>query len=260
MKNLRTYGDAPFKTAVVHGGPGAAGEMAPVARELSSDRGILEPLQTALTLEAQIRELRGVLSGNAALPVTLIGFSWGAWLSLLCAARHPALVGKLILVGCGGLEEKYAADLQETRLARLDEPTREEARSLMDALENSDPARQGPVLLRLGALFTLADAYDPVGGDAGEILGEIERFQDVWREGAQWRRSGRLLAMAKEIRCPVVAIHGDHDPHPAEGVQEPLSAILADFRFILLKHCGHKPWMERQARDEFFRILHEELA
>ncbi len=33
MKNLRTYGAAPFGIAVVHGGPGAPGQMAPVARE-----------------------------------------------------------------------------------------------------------------------------------------------------------------------------------------------------------------------------------
>jgi hypothetical protein len=28
MKNLRTYGKVPFNVAVIHGGPGAAGEMA----------------------------------------------------------------------------------------------------------------------------------------------------------------------------------------------------------------------------------------
>jgi len=50
MKNLRKYGEAPFKVAVIHGGPGAPGEMAPVARELSSVSGVLEPLQTATTI------------------------------------------------------------------------------------------------------------------------------------------------------------------------------------------------------------------
>ncbi|MHA2061833.1 MAG: alpha/beta fold hydrolase, partial [Candidatus Sifarchaeia archaeon] len=38
MKNLRIYGNKPFNIAVLHGGPGAPGEMAPVARELSSVR------------------------------------------------------------------------------------------------------------------------------------------------------------------------------------------------------------------------------
>ena len=45
---------------VVHGGPGACGEMAPVARRLASARGVLEPIQTALSLEGQVEELRTV--------------------------------------------------------------------------------------------------------------------------------------------------------------------------------------------------------
>jgi hypothetical protein len=35
MKTIRRYGNSPFSVAVVHGGPGALGEMAPVAMELS---------------------------------------------------------------------------------------------------------------------------------------------------------------------------------------------------------------------------------
>jgi hypothetical protein len=56
MKNLRKYGKAPYKIAVIHGGPGAGGEMAPIARELASDWGVLEPFQTATSLEGQIEE------------------------------------------------------------------------------------------------------------------------------------------------------------------------------------------------------------
>ena len=41
MENLRKYGKAPFSIVVVHGGPGAAGEMAPVAQELKASGGIL---------------------------------------------------------------------------------------------------------------------------------------------------------------------------------------------------------------------------
>ena len=38
MKNYRTWGNAPFTVAVIHGGPGVAGEMAPVADELPNRR------------------------------------------------------------------------------------------------------------------------------------------------------------------------------------------------------------------------------
>jgi len=67
-------------------------------------------------------------------------------------------------------------------------------------------------------------------------------------EASQLRSGGELLNLGKKIRCPVVAIHGDYDPHPAAGVQEPLSRVLQDFHFILLKNCGHHPWFERQQK------------
>ena len=57
----------------------------------------------------------------------------------------------------------------------------------------------------------------------------------------------------------MVAIHGDYDPHLAKGVEKPLAAVLKDFRFILLKKCGHLPWIERAARDRFYAVLREEL-
>ena len=263
MKNLRVYGVAPFNVAVIHGGPGAGGEMAPVARQLSSSRGVLEPTQTARSLEGQVEELREVLIRCGDLPVTLIGFSWGAWLSYLVAARYPALVKKLILVGSGPFEERYVAGLQETRLGRLSEAERAEFASILHDLEDPTTGGKDALLARLGALASKADAYDPVvdasgESDAGSVQADV--YQGVWPDAAALRRSGKLLALGESIQCPVVAIHGDYDPHPAAGVQEPLSATLACFRFVLLAHCGHRPWTERQAREAFYQTLEEELG
>ena len=261
MKNLRRYGNSPFDVAVIHGGPGAAGEMAPVALELASGRGVLEPLQTAASLKGQVDELRTVLEQNGDVPVTLIGFSWGAWLSFIVAARYPLLVKKLILVASGPYEEKYVARLQESRLSRLGEKERAEFESTIRLLGDSVQDQDG-LLARLGVLTARTDEYDPIadGLDRADLVsGQGNIFQNVWRDAADMRRSGRLVALAKQIKCPVVALHGDYDPHPAEGVQDPLSAALERFRFVLLNNCGHRPWMERQAGDEFYRVLREEL-
>ena len=262
MKTLRTYGNAPFDIAVIHGGPGAGGEMAPVARQLASGWSVLEPIQTATSLEGQVEELRAVLGNHGNLPVTLIGFSWGAWLSFIVAARYPAIIKKLILVGSGPYEEKYVARLQETRLNRLSEEGRTEFESIIRTL--GDPAIEDKdmLLARLGALASKTDEYDPIIDESDEsdsVGSQSDVFQSVWKDAAELRRSGKLVELGKHIKCPVVAIHGDYDPHPAEGVQEPLTAILERFRFILLKNCGHMPWIERQARDEFYRTLREEL-
>jgi pimeloyl-ACP methyl ester carboxylesterase len=260
MKNLRTYGKAPFNVAVIHGGPGAAGEMAPVARELASSCGVLEPLQTKSSLEGQIEELKTVLEKNGDLPVTLIGFSWGAWLSFIFSASYPTLVKKLILIGSGPFEEKYAEKIQKTRLNRLSEEERTEVKSLIEILDNPLTKDKSEAFARFGALFSKADAYDPIIDESGVIDFKVDIFQSVWKDGAELRRSGKLLQLGKHIKCPVVAIHGDYDPHPAEGVQKSLSAILKSFRFVLLKNCGHKPWIEREARDRFYGILKEELC
>jgi pimeloyl-ACP methyl ester carboxylesterase len=262
MDNVRAYGKAPFSVAVIHGGPGAGGEMAPVARELAPDRGVLEPIQTANSLDGQVEELREVLESRGDPPVALIGFSWGAWLSFIVAARYPRVVRKLILVGSGPFEERYVADLQQARLDRLGQAEKADFEATLSALQDPDTEDRDAVLARLGTLAAKTDAYDPIVGGAREsdLVGPRgEVFQSVWEDAAQLRRSGELLELGGLIRCPVVAIHGDYDPHPVEGVEGPLARVLGRFRFILLENCGHQPWMERQARDAFYRVLEEEL-
>jgi len=260
VKNLRKYGKPPFSIAVIHGGPGAAGEMAPVARELKSNWGVLEPFQTENSINGQVQELKTILEENGVFPVILIGFSWGAWLSFIFAANYPAFLRKLILVGSGPFEEKYAVGIQKTRLNRLSQKDRKEAESLIRVLNDPAAEDKGKVFSRLGELFLRTDAYDPVTQESEAIDFRVDIFQRVWKEAEKLRRSGKLLQLGESIKCPVVAIHGDYDPHPAEGVQKPLSSVLKDFRFILLKNCGHNPWIEQKAREEFFRILREELV
>lgn len=64
----------------------------------------------------------------------------------------------------------------------------------------------------------------------------------MWAEAAALRTSGELLQHAALVKCPVLAMHGDYDPSPADGVSEPLARVLtAPFEFIVLKDCGHTP-------------------
>ena len=237
--------------------------MAPVARRLASGWGVLEPIQTATSLKGQVEELRTALESYGDLPVTVIGFSWGAWLSFIVAAHYPTIIKKLILVGSGPYEENYVARLQETRLSRLSEEERTEFESTIRVLGDPATADKDTLLARLGALASKTDEYDPIIAEleeSGSTGSQGDIFQGVWKEAAELRRSWELLELGKQVKCPVIAIHGDYDPHPAEGIQKPLSATLKDFRVILLKNCGHTPWIERQAKGEFYEILKEELC
>lgn len=264
MNNIRHYGASPFRAAVIHGGPGAAGDVEPVARRLGRIAGVLEPLQSAMTLEGQVEELRGLLTQHGAWPMVLIGHSWGAWLSTIVAARHPALVRKLILVGSGPFASQYVAALTANRLRRLSPSERAEYIRLVDSLNEAGNAPDEEGLVRLGTLARRADTFDALDSPDEARVPEglpppAEIYRGVWPQADALRNSGAFLQLAAQLRCPVLAIHGDCDPSPADGIREPLAARLAEFRMIVLEKCGHVPWRERHAADRFYAILEKEL-
>ena len=263
MCHYRQYGAPPYPIAVIHGGPGAGGEMAPVARELHKTfPSILEPIQTATSLHGQIQELRDVLLAQGCLPITLIGYSWGAWLSIFLASQYPNLVKKLILVGCPPFEQTYVPQILTTRMEHLTPDEQAAYQSILEALSKNDSQNKDSMLSRLGQLAGIADSYDPIPNldhEKDSVGTHAAIFQNVFSEAAELRRNGELISITAKITCPVVAIHGDYDPHPPEGVEQPLKRILPDFRFILLKKCGHTPWLEKHGREPFYKALLEEL-
>jgi len=260
MKSLRKYGHAPYSVAVLHGGPGAAGEMVPVAQELSKHQGTLEPLQTKATIDGQIQELARILETHGDSPLTLIGHSWGAWLAIIYTARYPQSVKKLILVGSGPFEERYVPQITMTRFSRMSDKEQRTLEALVAVLNDPRGRRKDAVLARVGTMLLKTDSYKPLTDAETPVDTRYRIFEHVWKEADEMRHSGELLSLVRHLRCPVVAIHGQYDPHPFEGVQRPLSTTSTEFAFILLKKCGHYPWIERYAKQEFYGILERELA
>ena len=257
MKNVRLYGNKPYTVAVVHGGPGAPGEMAPVARELERDYGVMEPLQTKDSISGQVEELAGVLKEHGTLPVVLVGHSWGAVLSCLTAVHFPTLVKKLILIGMPSLEKPL--DLSPLWLSRLSEEERIEYLSLENLVWDGAVEDKSEPMGRLFRLIAKAESYDPLPVKDEVLQYQLDINIAVGLEMRKFLGGGGLLKASRQVTCPVVAIHGDYDPRIAEGVREPLVRVLKDFRFILLEKCGHEPWVEKFARDEFYDILKNEL-
>lgn len=258
MENLRKYGYPPYKVALIHGGPGAAGEMTSVAKEISSNFGVLEPLQTKKTIDLQLTELKEVLEKNIDSPIVLVGYSWGAWLAFIFTAKNPSFVKKLILVSSGPFEAKYAEKIMPTRLSRLSEKEKTELNSLMENLNTKKGKEKDDVFKKAGEIIGKADLYNPIS-DKEDMEVQSDIYESIWPAADKLRKTGELLSYAKDINIPVVAIHGDYDPHPSEGVEKPLSQTLENFKFILLPKCGHTPWQEKEARENFFKVLWEEI-
>ncbi len=261
--NYRIYGNSPLVVVVVHGGPGAPGEMKPVAKRLSESFGVIEPLQTKDYIGGQIEELKKVIEEKASIPAIIIGWSWGAWLSYLFVAKYPKLVKKLILVSSGPFEENYAQKIMPTRLSRLSKKEVIRVNEIISLLQGGQAGDE--IFKEFGELMDKADSFKKISHKNGDNLSTNKSFQSkiyekVWSEAEQLRKTGKLLELGKTITCPVVAIHGDYDSHPAEGVSKPLTLVLPDFKFILLKNCGHHPWFEQKAKDRFYEVLEKELS
>lgn len=259
MKNFRTWGKKPFKVAVVHGGPGDPGYMAPVARELAKKTGVLEPLQTKKTIDGQVEELADILKKHANIPVVLIGHSWGATLSYITTARHPNLIKRLILIGTVPLEGKDMPDYTPTWLSRLSEEERVEFLSLEKLVWDGGVEDKREPMGRLFRLITKAEAYEPVPQKDEVLEYQLDINMAIGLEVRKLLVGRELMELGSKIACPVVAIHGDFDVRPADAVKGSLSRVLEDFKFILLEKCGHLPWMERYARDKFFEVLKKEI-
>lgn len=260
-ETVRKYGEPPYKIAVLHGGPGAPGYMAAVARELSKNRGVLEPLQTRDSVAGQIDELIEQLTEHTGLPVTLIGSSWGAVLALLTAARKGVELEKLILIGSAVFDAESSARIEGIRLSRLSDEKRQRLEEIKSELNNPDNKEKARTAEEWGDIFFHTDVYDPVITDLEVIEVQYELNSKVWNEFKVLRdRPGYLESEFSKIDIPAVVIHGDYDPHPIEGIRPFLEKCIKDIKFYMLPKCGHYPWIERHARKRFFEILENELS
>ena len=258
-KNFRLYGNSPYHTILIHGGPGAAGSLAPLAKKIALNFGVIEALQTEDSLQGQIKELKNIIDTQATSPIILIGHSWGAMLGYLFCAYHPTYASKLIMISSGSFEAKYARNIESTILSRLTPEQKLDVNQLSLELKNNDRNNEN-AFQELGRIFEIADTFDPTHFDTLENFpGQYEIYQKVWPEVAKLRETSELLSLGKNITCPVTAIHGDYDSHPYQGVKEPLSPILQNLSFHLLEKCGHQPWIERHTQEAFFQLINKEI-
>lgn len=74
---VRKHGKEPYHIVVLHGGPGAAGSAFGLARWISKEFGVLEPMQSKYTIMELEEELMEQIEDNCSGKVILAGHSWG---------------------------------------------------------------------------------------------------------------------------------------------------------------------------------------
>ena len=77
------------------------------------------------------------------------------------------------------------------------------------------------------------------------------KLQNSGLTGSSWSH----LKKAGNAGSRICLIQGACDPHPADGVIRPLEKNHVKCEAYILDQCGHSPFMEKYAREEFYEII-----
>lgn len=257
---VRTYGQSGPTVLLLHGGPGAPGGMAPVARTLADSFHVLEPLQRGshdepLSVACHVADLHQVIAShcNGAHPA-LVGHSWGAMLALAYAAEHPDRASALALVGCGTFDTKARARLHEICAERMTPDIKQR----LDRLEEEvpDPNER---LKTMGELLKPVYSFDPLPDADTGMTCDLRAHEETWADMVRLQEQGVYPAAFSAIREPVVMLHGAYDPHPGTMIRDGLKDLMPQLEYREWPRCGHAPWLEKEASDAFYTFLREWL-
>lgn len=252
---VREYGSSGRTVFVLHGGPGASGYMAPVARVLSENFRVLEPLQRgsgpiSLSVAQHIADLHDLVQERChGEKPAILGHSWGAMLALAYAAAHPHSAGSLVLVGCGSFDPKSHESLNKVVAERGNEEFRRKAAQLEKAFPDVDQ-RFCELVRLLNPLYS----WDLIRQEPDFVHCDALAYDQTWNDMLRLQSTHIYPNAFTAIKSLVLMLHGDYDPHPGSAIRADLQPFLPQLEYRELKKCGHYPWREQAAREQFFSI------
>jgi len=241
--------------ALLHGGPGAPGSLLPLAEALEGGFRVLEPFQRgsdvpSLTVQRHVEDFHELVTETCdGRPVAVIGHSWGAMLGLAIAAAYPEDVRCLVLVGCGTFDPASRLEMKKTLESRMGEGMREKVQALDQ--EVRDP---GERMRRYFALTGRFYSFEPEGSWELQSF-DARAFEETWADMIKLQEEGVYPAAFSALRCPLLMIHGNWDPHPGRMTRDLLARFIPSLQYVELPDCGHFPWMEKRAREKFLSVL-----
>lgn len=259
--SVREWGTGAQSVIVLHGGPAAVGDVEPLARELAGRWHALEPFQrgsggSPLSVAIHVRDLDDLIRDRCGShrPV-LIGHSWGAMLALAYAAEHPQASAGLVLIGCGTFSAAARTEFE----ARLDARLTPADRAALASIGQSEPDADRRFAAR-GRIMTRAYGYDVDDVPNGPAKIDAIAHQQTWADMKRLQGGGTYPAAFAAIGVPVLMLHGEADPHPGRATCEDLRKYIPHLQYHEFAQCGHSPWLERQARQPFFRELNSWIS
>ncbi|MBL7214523.1 MAG: alpha/beta hydrolase [Phycisphaerae bacterium] len=231
--------------------------MAPVAKRLSDHFSVIEPFQrkgdadTPLTVARHIADLNDIIDTYCSdeKPI-LAGHSWGAMLALAYTAVHPDRAASIVLMGCGTFDIASRERMNALRQQRMTQYVFGRLKERMKSIDDPDEC-----LKLLGKMMMQVDSYDLMHVDDEVVYYDALGHEQTWRDMMRLQREGVYPAAFKTIHVPVLMLHGNEDPHPGQMIRDTLKIYLPQLEYYEWQRCGHYPWLEKTAHEDFYAVL-----
>lgn len=202
-----------------------------------------------ITVETEIEDIESLRDHLQLDSAVLLGHSWGGYLAMEYAIRHPQRVSTLILMNTSvASHDDYLLFEQELRrrTAALEEQMNElsASRKYVEGdpetvaryyrLYFSTTVKQPEHLNRLHLNF-------PKKGILRGRQASERQLRGTWDS-----TSFNIIPQLKSLHIPTLMIHGDYDFIPVAAVRS-IAQAIPDARFVLLEDCGHFAYIERPA-------------
>jgi proline iminopeptidase len=205
----------------------------------------------AMDLGAQVDDLDAVRAHAGAERMDLVGHSWGGYLVMAYAARHPDRVAHLVIVDS-------AAPKWSDTITLFDDvfpETMAQRRSTNSASASGDAAAAAEnIRLYLTMLFYSAERRTEFMTNAARYRFTSAVNQAVSRDVARYDLNPELA----KFKCPTLVVTGRFDMNVAPLTAIKIHKAIPGSKFVVFERSGHLPFFEEP--DAFLQTVEGFLA
>lgn len=212
----------------------------------------------AMTMDALVEDIDKVRDAYNLNTMNLMGHSWGGLLAMAYAIKHGDRLNSLILVN----STPPTSELRQASFNMIARrTTRSDSIAEASLVQSDEFNRHDPeTMQRYFRLFFRGSFRNPTLADEltlkfGPEYAATSRLVKYLAKDPQMQ-SYDILTQLETITCPVLVIASDDDITPPES-NEQIHSHISGSRYIVLKNCGHFPFIE--APGQFFPVVRDFL-